>query len=198
MRSIWFGDKRDVVKWSVLLHLAQQHKLSVIAQICFLNEYRFPAVIVDKAPLPVPEEVLEHFRSIKSVTRLTDKVTIEVFDELLGNRLQYVDEAIAFIDHLRETPRLVFLDPDTGIAPPSGEFNVTHVTEAELGRFWAALSPGDFLVLYQHKTNYRNKPWKEPKREQYASALGIDLSLVGIAHGEQIADDVIFFIARKA
>ena len=33
MRDQWYGDKRDMVKWAALLHLAQRERLSAILQV---------------------------------------------------------------------------------------------------------------------------------------------------------------------
>lgn len=45
-------------------------------------------------------------------------------------------------------PAIVFLDPDTGIAPAS--FGYEHVTHKEIQTVLRAMKPSDVLLLYQH------------------------------------------------
>ena len=195
MKTLWFGDNRDLVKWSTLLHVAKQHHLSVIIQICFLNAHEFPPITVDGTTLPVPPDVIKHFRSIRSVEGLSSEVSIKVFDRPFIDRGAYLKAALEFIGEFSNRPRAVFLDPDTGLAP--GIANVKHVTEAEARQFWSALAPRDVLVLYQHQTNRNGTPWVQEKRRQFASAIGIPSSRVRVAKGESIARDVVFYYASK-
>ena len=195
MRSKWFGDNRDLVKWSVLIHLAKRFQSSVILQVCFLSRHEFPQISLDGELLPMPQEVVEHFRSIRSVERLSNDVKIKVFDLPLDDREAYLKGALDFVNKVSGQPRVVFLDPDTGLAPAKA--GVTHVTELETRKFWAALASRDVLVLYQHQTNRNGALWVQPKREQFASAIGVGSEEVGIAKGESIARDVVFYYARK-
>lgn len=195
MRTSWFSDNRDIVKWSALLHLAKKHRLAVIVQICFLNSHEFPPVVLDGETLPVPSEVVNHFRSLRSVERLSSEVAIKVFDEPIQGRSDYLKAALAYMARFSGQPRGVFLDPDTGLAPKKPD--ATHVTDAEVRQFWSALAPRDLLVLYQHQTNRNGSEWIEPKREQFAAAIAVPSSLVKVARGESIARDVAFFYASK-
>lgn len=195
MRTAWFGDNRDLVKWAALLHLAKQHRLSVILQICFLNQHDFPPITVGGQTMQVPAEVIRHFRSVRSVERLSNEVAIKVFDLPFTDRGAYLKEALGFVAQFSGQRRAVFLDPDTGLAPQKAD--VTHVTDSEAGQFWGALSQGDVLVLYQHKTNRNGRPWVDEKRKQFASAIGVSPSRVSIAKGDSIAHDVAFYYASK-
>lgn len=195
MRSSWFSDNRDLVKWSALLHLAKRHQLRVIVQICFLNPHRFPSVTVNGTTLPVPPEVINHFRSVRSVEHLSSEVEIRVFDRPLQERNEYLKAALAYVAQFSGRPRAVFLDPDTGLAPKKPD--ATHVTEAEVREFWSALAPRDVLVLYQHQTNRNGSEWVEPKRKQFAAAIDISPSRVKVAKSESIARDVVFYYASK-
>lgn len=196
MRTIWFGDNRDLVKWATLLHVARQHNLSVILQICFLNPHEFPPVTVDGVTVPVPREVIKQFRSLRSVERLSKAVEIKVFDCPLRNRVDYLNEAIRYIGQFSGRQRGVFLDPDTGLAPRRPD--MTHVTENEVREFWTALEPRDVLMLYQHQTNRDGSPWVEQKRKQFAAAIRVPLPEVKVGRAESIARDVVFYYARKA
>lgn len=195
MKTVWFGDKRDLVKWGALLHLARQRNASVIVQVCFLNPYRFPGITLDGKAVPLPPEVIEHFRSLRSVERLSSEITISVFDLQLKNRRRYLRTVLEFIGKFAGQRRVVFLDPDTGLTP--GKTDSTHVSEAEVGQVWSVLAPGDTIVLYQHQTNRKGMPWIQPKRKQFASAIGLPTASVQIAKGSRIAHDVVFYYANK-
>ena len=131
MRTLWFSDNRDLVKWSALLHLARQHKLSVIVQLCFLNPHEFPPLTLDGVTMPIPHEVIKQFRSLHSVETLSDKVEIKVFDHPFTNRTAYLKTALEYANQFAGRPRAVFLDPDTGLSPRKPDFK--HVTDAEAG-----------------------------------------------------------------
>jgi hypothetical protein len=195
MKTVWFGDKRDLVKWGALIHLARQRNASVIVQVCFLNPYRLPRITLDGKAVPLPPEVIEHFRSLRSVERLSSQVTISVFDRRLKNRRRYLKAVLEFIEKFAGQRRVVFLDPDTGLTP--GKTDSTHVSEAEVGQVWSALAPEDTIVLYQHQTNRKGMPWIQPKRKQFASAIGLPTASVKIAKGSRIAHDVVFYYASK-
>jgi hypothetical protein len=158
MRRIWFGDKRDIVKWSTLLLIANQYNLKQILQICFLNQSSFPSVTIDGIEYEVPEEVIKHFRDIRSVERLSSNVTITVFDEPFTVRKCHLSSSLAAIDKY-EYPICVFLDPDTGLEPASLRANKTHVTTKELQDYWAKIKQGDVLVFYQHKPLMNKVQW---------------------------------------
>lgn len=53
------------------------------------------------------------------------------------------------------------------------------------------------LVLYQHQTNRRGESWIKPKQIQLANALGLSGDAVKLAHGPDIAKDVVFFYTQK-
>ena len=37
MQDEWYGDKRDVIKWGTLVHLAHRHAIRAIIQVAFLR-----------------------------------------------------------------------------------------------------------------------------------------------------------------
>ena len=195
MRTLWFSDNRDLVKWSALLHLARQHKLSVILQLCFLNPHEFPPITLDGVTMPIPQEIIKQFRSLRSVETLSDEVEIKVFDHPFTNRAAYLKTALEYVNQFAGRPRAVLLDPDTGLSPRKPDFK--HVTDAEARKLWSILAPGDVIVLYQHQTNRRNQPWVKQKLKQFATALDIPVSRVKVAKGESIARDVVFYYASK-
>ena len=84
------------------------------------------------------------------------------FEEPFHDRKTYLLSALRYIAQFDGSPKAVFLDPDTGLAPrkPSS----THVDATEVNDFWSKLASGDFFVLYQHQTNFAGRPWIEEKR----------------------------------
>jgi hypothetical protein len=207
MNEWFFGDKRDLVKWSVLLHLAQRprHKISLIIQVCFRTEYVFPRILLDLdgAPVPVHDDVKRHFRSLHSVERMPhDEVTIKVFCRLFDeDRGRYVGEAKDFIadwskkPRFADKPRIVFLDPDIGLAPPAGRVKRGHLREAEVRPFWKDLNRGDVLVLYQHGDHQEDDTWVLERKGRLQG--WIDDAQVHVARCERAPRDVVFYWATK-
>jgi hypothetical protein len=195
MKTKWFGDDRDLVKWGALLHIARARKASVIVQVCFLNAHKFPRIAIDGKSVAIPPEVIKHFRSLRSVEHLAGDVGIKVFDLPFRNRRRYLKAALEYVGQFSGQRRVVFLDPDTGLTPDKTD--ITHVTDAEAKGIWSALAPEDTMVLYQHQTNRGGKPWVQPKRKQFAAAIAIPVSCVKVAKGPRIARDVVFYYASK-
>src|SRR5205085_9119853 len=104
MKAKWYGDQSDLVKWSVLLHLAKAHKLHTIVQICFLNHYDFPSISIDGEKFQVPREVIQHFRTISSVQNISKDVRIFVFEEAFYNRDAYLSSALEYIAQFDALP----------------------------------------------------------------------------------------------
>jgi len=48
MKNCWYADNRDLIKWSVLMHLAIVNSASRILQIAYFQEHTFPTVELDK------------------------------------------------------------------------------------------------------------------------------------------------------
>jgi hypothetical protein len=61
MRDIWYGDRRDRVKWSALVHLARAQQLSKIIQVAFYRVGKEHRLEVDESYVAVPQEVWDHF-----------------------------------------------------------------------------------------------------------------------------------------
>ena len=92
-------------------------------------------------------------------------------------------------------PRVVFLDPDTGLE--SRKPGPAHVLESELAAIWREMGPDDVLVLYQHQTNRDGTPWIESKKVQFEAALELKLGSAKVARAPKIARDVALFFVRK-
>ncbi len=83
------------------------------------------------------------------------------------------------------SPKVVLLDPDTGIAPskPSGK----HVSPEDVTAVWHALTAGDWLAVYQHRS--RRKAWREEARNRLAALCGAD---VRVYSAPEVAPDAVF------
>lgn len=200
MRDIWYADKRDLVKWTALYHLAHIFKGNRIIQIAFYRkEKKFGKIIIDGQEKEIPEEVISHFRDIHKIGDIRFQVSVEVFDLILEYRHNYLLSVIERLQSHRKEKLIVFLDPDTGLQPTQTKSKTKpeHVSEEEVRKIWDALKPKDVFVLYQHQTNRRGENWIEHKQIQLAIAIGLSEDAVKLAYGPDIAKDVVFFYAQK-
>ena len=196
MKDEWYGDKRDIVKWTVLLHLAKDNGAQSIVQIAYYRPSKWnKIIIIDEKKNLIPNEVLQHFRNVNAIKNMISNPNINIFNLTLKNRRSYFPEVLKEVEKYRDDRKIVFLDPDTGLAPKKA--TLKHVLPSELKDIWVRMQEGDLLVFYQHKTNRNNEPWIEEKRKQFVAALGIADVAVKIAYGPDIASDVVFFYCRK-
>jgi len=196
MRNRWYSDNRDLVKWSILIHLARMTAATRILQIAYFRHDTFAGIEIDGEPFEIPSEIKTHFRDIHRIKDISSPLKISVFDMVLENRKDYLDQATKFITSFADEKCIVFLDPDTGLEPVHP--NLNHILEEEIERCWSILKAGDVLVFYQHQTNRNGTSWMEPKRSQIERALKAHEGAVKIAHGLKLAHDVAFFYVRKA
>ena len=196
MRDKWYADNRDLVKWGVLLTLAERHAATHILQVLYYRPTEWAYLEVDGEDVPVPAAVIRHFRRTSAVLAINAPVPIEVVADTFENREEYHRVVVDCIRRRSTTPGIVFLDPDTGLA--SRTPTLDHVLESELSTLWAELKAGDVLVFYQHQTNRNGQPWIPEKKEQFERAIGLPAGTAKLARAEKIAQDVVFFYARKA
>ena len=196
MRDKWYADNRDLVKWGVLLTLAERHAATHILQVLYYRPTKWAYLEVDGEDVPVPAAVIRHFRRTSAVSAINAPVPIEVVADTFENREEYHRVVVDCIRRRSKTPGIVFLDPDTGLA--SRTPTLDHVLDSELSTLWAELKVGDVLVFYQHKTNRNSQPWIPPKKEQFERAIGLPVGTAKQALAGKIAKDVVFFYARKA
>jgi len=195
MKDIWFADNRDLVKWSVLFHLAERYRIDSILQIAYYTPSIFSKISIDSEEINLPPAIINHFRNIRTVEKIDCKFKITVFDRTFDDRKTYLDAASKFIRGQTGIPKIVFLDPDTGLAPKKPL--LTHVLDTEANTFWNLLELSDLFVFYQHQTNRNGQPWIKQKRKQLAVALGISDEKIKVAQGKKIARDVVFYYALK-
>lgn len=197
MKDKWYSDNRDLVKWGVLLQLAQLHDAVSILQVAYYRStpWEEKSIEIDGRAYPLPLEVLDHFRNIKNIATLRSDARVMVLDAPCHDRAQYLECILTAIRNLPKEPAIVFLDPDTGLEPKKARLE--HVRETELREIWHALRPGDVLVFYQHQTNRAGEPWVSEKRAQFEKAVDLEPGGSKLAQGREIAGDVAFFIGQR-
>lgn len=142
----------------------------------------------------VSDEVWQFFRDMRRIEQLGNQCRMIV--DLVSEEFSHANRNI-YSDHISRhfkgcpRPLLLFLDPDTGLQPKIPR--VTHATENEVGRAWADLHAGDWLVLYQHAR--RKKDWVSAVSQQLRKLC--DGTTVEVARSENVGNDVAFLCARK-
>jgi hypothetical protein len=195
MRDKFFADNRDLVKWAVLHRLAEIFQAQRILQLAFYRPSEFESIIIDGQEYGIPQEVLAHFRDLRTIGNINSEICVDVFYDLFEHRGSYLEAVKDFLSRFLRERCVVFLDPDTGLEPQHPSLD--HVLESEARAIWEATKSGDVYVFYQHQTNRAGRPWIEPKRRQLEEALRLPEHSIKIAQGPQIAHDVVFFYMQK-
>ena len=209
MRNQWYGDNRDLVKWSVVLNLAAERDLKRIIQIAMLRptdwtdnaEHPVPHILRNGAEWKLlPDGVMAHFRDLNDIQRLANftDVHIDVVDELFEQRTRasYFDRITARLQKPPCQPVLVFVDPDTGIAPTNHD--AKHIRADELKRVYDAAPPGSTILLYQHGRQHVGQvQWMRDTLQEFTAALSLQPDQVEQYYCPDIAHDVAFLAAQK-
>lgn len=191
MRDKYYADNRDIVKWGSALCLARRIKASVIVQVAFYRpdgNQRGLTVSDYAEPQPIAREVIAHFRDLNHIHGLGPGAGLRIepiMREWTQARDQYVADIIEEIRTYR-SPRVILLDPDTGIAPP--RLTLKHVTSDEIQRIYNALEPGDSLAVYQHR--WRDLRWLDIAKERLARAIKLDPGRILVMSCPAMAQDV--------
>jgi hypothetical protein len=196
VRDSWYADNRDLIKWGTLLRLAGIFEAIRIIQLAFYRPSEFGRLVIDGQEYDIPEEVIAHFRNLRTIGSLGSKVRVTVFDPVFQDRAAHQQAILALLPAFGQERCIVFLDPDTGLEPRTPSLD--HVLASEARAIWDAMKPGDVFAFYQHQTNRAGQPWIEPKRGQLADALAVPIESVKIASGPGIAQDVVFFYTQRA
>jgi len=196
MQDKYYADRRDLIKWSVLIRLAEQYKLSRIIQIAYLRPSTFDMIDIAGKQTELPPQVLAHFRNIRNITALHTEISISVFDRMFDGRITYHKALSRYLAEFGAELRLVFLDPDTGLQP-AGKPDLKHVFDAEAHAIWSQLKTSEVFAFYQHQTNRGGKPWIEEKRTQLENAIKVGKGAVLVGQSPGIANDVVIYFAVK-
>ena len=206
MRSQWYGDKRDHLKWTALLFLADRENVRHIFHIAMRTDPQPQPFHIhsDAGPL-VNQEIFadqvaayfHHHNDLNAIQHLGAQLNIHIdlYDAPFAHhtRQAYFDDVVQQM-HGPRPATLWFFDPDTGIAPGNRP-NQTHVRPQELQMAWNAIPEGHFLACYQHARHEMN--WHAIARNNFRQALGINNNQVEIFASNDVRD-VIVLAARKA
>jgi len=208
MRNQFYWDSRDVSKWSVIAQLAISHQVSAVLQVAMFRPDRpggqgstrhDPAHCHPAVKAFFDTERASGVRDFRRVTRLPEccgfRFKVEVVEDgFWGERFlpyratyfQRVTERLPTLAH----PRLVLLDPDTGIT--AGRYpRPEHVGVKELGIIYDRLVCGDVLLVYQHKPMFTKKD-----AQWWLRAQGLlQNATAGSTSLQSFVDDDVAFIA---
>ncbi len=196
MQDRWYADNRDLVKWGVLLRLAEAFEVSRILQLAFYRPSAFGQIVIDGQAQELPAEAIAHFRDLRTIGGIRSRVSVTVFDPVFEDRYVYLKAVLDLLLVFARERCIVFLDPDKGLEPQKP--GLEHVRDAEAREIWDGMKKDDVFVFYQHQTNRSGQPWVEPKRDQLANALGVQGAAIRVAHSPEIANDVVFFFTQRA
>jgi hypothetical protein len=193
MREQWFADNRDLLKWGTVLELATRRKARSILQIAMLTdrtgEQPRPEITTVGSSFRVPDRVWRLFRSAASVRRLGSPELAVIFHDAPFTKASRAEYFRAVTTRLVKTnpPRIVLIDPDTGLAPRSA--TERHVMPSELAAVWKVLASGDWILLYQHAR--RSHTWQRETRAALARSLELQRSNVSVFKSEAVSDVII-------
>jgi hypothetical protein len=200
MRAKWYGDKRDLVKWSVLLHLALQVHAERIVQVTCLVPDSYDHGSDDRADLAqefgseIADSVCGHFRNLGGVEELGRRAGVDVVVVSDEYPVSAGERELYFLSVVRKwlppthEQLIVFLDPDTGLGKTR-----KHVSARQLQIVRDAMKAGDALVFYQHAPRYENGDWRVQAQEAFADALAVPTDTIA-RRLCAVAKDVMFLI----
>ena len=195
MRQEWYGNDRDLVMWCALVHLAEREQVQSVIQVAMCRpDGEMPQLQTSRGRVRPPEAVAAHFRDLQDIRRLGEVtgLSIEVLREPFSDRRRYFSRVVDRVRVPRETPLLLFLDPDIGVV--AEQAGPEHVSSEEVATLFEALQPGDLLVCYQH--GRRHKDWRGQARRAFANAPGLPSFDVEVLTSER-ARDVLMLAVRK-
>lgn len=200
MQGLWYGDRRDRVKWGALVHLANTKGVRCIVQIAYFRHGTDLKLQTEKGEVELPTQVWNHFSNLRHIERLGEATGLKiiVLDQSFepNKRRDYINRIVLHLEQINEEikgRKIIFLDPDTGIAPGK-KGKPEHVNTQDIKDIWGALSVGDLFVVYQHAN--RTKNWVPGRKEKMSSACaGMAIKTIT---GKGIASDVAMLWCCKA
>ncbi|MXZ90550.1 MAG: hypothetical protein F4W95_02800 [Chloroflexi bacterium] len=182
MRNEWFGDKRDHLKWTSLLLLAQGAGIQRIVQIAMWTNPQPPEFRILNIDYPQDDahditgwvsDFFHQHNDLGNIQALGQQLGIEI-EVWLQPFTRRAREAYfrQITERIRESdvPTIWFFDPDTGIAPVGGASD-KHVRVPELAVAFDELPRGDFLACYQHA--WRAHDWYDQTLDRFRRACNV-------------------------
>jgi hypothetical protein len=173
MRNQFYGDRKDVWKWSLLLKLAgQKHHIFQIAMLrpdkgTHGNDRRDPGACNHAVREFFDDERSQDAHDIKRIEKLLPgRITVLMTQYSNGCRVTYFD---LVLEITRKTaPKVVFLDPDNGIEGATRGHE--HIGVQEIERVWESLKGGDYLVVFQY--SFFDSDWCAKKMKLLSETIG--------------------------
>jgi hypothetical protein len=198
MQGLWYGDKRDRVKWGALVYLAKEQEISCIVQVAYFRHGPDLKLQINEfgveREVELPQEVWDHFSDLRHIERLgkATNLKIIVLDQEFKQKIRpnYISDIVTDLANIK-CRKIVFLDPNTGIEPKNRK--PEHVAIEDIQTIWKALSVNDLLVIYQHSDRTLN--WLPDREKTMCSACGgVDIKTIT---GKGIASDVAMLWCLK-
>ena len=79
MRDKWYSDNRDLLKWGVLLTLAERYAAKHILQVLYYRPTDWAGIELDGEQVPLPPAVIQHFRRVAAASAIQSSAAIDVF-----------------------------------------------------------------------------------------------------------------------
>lgn len=134
------------MKWGALALLAARFRVASILQVAYFRDGVEWLLKTDLDTCAIADEVWTHFADLAAIGRLSKELGVEVrvYGEIFDprKREEYIGGALRAADR-RRRPRLLFLDPDTGIE--RSNLKPEHASVSEISRLWKAMDPGEVL-----------------------------------------------------
>jgi hypothetical protein len=199
MRNEFYGDRRDLWKWTTALRESSPDK--IIVHVAMLDSSprrpREKPEGVDEAVWRFFAEEWIHLDAESSrcsrIVGLDDDIRLisAPFDN--RHRGKYFEDVAAFLALRQGNERYaVLLDPDTGITglKPSRK----HLCLNDIAKVWGAMRAGDVLLIYQHNAHVDKQRWIAEKKQILAKATGFqDTSqIMAFPHS-----DVCYFVLGR-
>ena len=172
MRNEFYGDRKDLWKWTVVLNEAGEGR-----QVLYVAMYRPDGKV--KYDPGIRADVVDFFRNERkalnvqkecSRIRLLSTQIVPFLGTYDPARVDFYLAPVKQVLEARSQPSsyVVFLDPDTGIREKSGP---EHVCRFVLTSVWKSMLPGDTLLIYQHYARKTVDAWLSEKRDLIATTL---------------------------
>lgn len=191
MQGLWYGDRRDRVKWGALVHLANTKGIRCIVQVAYFRHGTDLKLQTEEGEVELPVQVWNHFSNLRHIERLGEATGLKiiVLDQLFdpGKRSDYINMIGLHLEEINKeikSRKIIFLDPDTGIEPENAK--PEHVTEHDLREIWNRIKNGDLLAIYQHADH--TKKWLDERKQKMSNTC--DGVCINTILGKDIASDV--------
>jgi len=206
MRDQFYGDRKDVLKWTLALQAAGEEK-----DILYVAMYRPNEGLHGKDFRPIDQAIPQvvrffdtarekfvngqHRRCVDVVALLPGRIDLvpEIYEHRA--RREYFDRVRGRLGKASSGKNaVVLLDPDNGIAGVSA--NSKHVCPEQIEDVWPAMRPGDVLLVYQHQ--FRDKEWRSKRRTALSSALGLSQERIRDRCASDVRDVCFFEVTKSA